>query len=252
MRRHIITGTILAQAVTEFKRYSGGVTINTVNHSITAWDGRDVTKFKYNTLTPYFNRAVPNIPESTNLNTIITADGLVGIFDGSHINIIDLFENENIDYVGIIPNDFDNLDDIHEYLNPLNKRIFVVNKVGDYMETENDLIFINDSIYYFESKMDYNLLTHPQHGYYQTNQANWTSTYSNTNEFQFYKKQLFIVESNITDLILEFNGVEIPHTAIVGGKKAYYFRDLNISEAEKFIIFKFKSETFNYGYITIY
>ena len=256
MKRYSFTGTYTPSGVTTLERYISGVNkgvrINTTEHTISDWSTRaDLARFKYNKITPYFRRSISEFPESTSNNTIITADGLVAIFGSNFVNIIDLFEPENNDYSDIIPKDYDDLSLINEYLNPLNKRIFIVNKDVTYLKTENHLIYTSGGYTFFESDMNYNLEIDPMYGFYKFPSAQW-STYSSTDIFQFYKKQLFVIESDISDLVLEYNSQDKTPDFTVGNKKFYYFRDLSIASELTFITFKFKSATKDYGYITIY
>jgi hypothetical protein len=258
MKRYSFNETYDPISVTILERYINGadkgIRINSTEHIISDWSGRtDLARFKYNKIMPYFRRAISSFPESTSLNTIITADGLVGIFGSNFVNILDLFEPANDSlYVDIIPKDYDNISDITEYLNPLNKRVFIVNKNESYLETDNHLIYTSGADFFFESDMNYNLTTDNMYGYYKTDTNDWNNIYKTTSNFQFFKKQLFIIESDMSDLVLEYGGVDQVPDSTVGNKKFYYFRDLSISSGSEFIIFKFKSAAGTYGYITIY
>jgi len=274
MIRHIETPTIteIADVLSLTRDGSGGFNISTVSSA----------KIGYNDPTLYINRAVDAIVNSTVTNTLITNDGLIGIFRRTNkLEVIDIFEQDLTTYQELAPLGYAELASYDETINPVNKRLFIVrDKDGDnVLWTKNKLEFINTDHdrYYFSSLMDYDLPTslttdptdtdnydadHPDnYGFYVTTGALWESTYKETSNFQFLKKSFF-----------KFEGTDAITLALKAEDASIYLEDTNfIAEGwiglryldigidgindtleDKYINFTISSTTFDYGYIAVY
>jgi len=251
MKKYVIGSKITT--IDQLERAATGVIINGTTFPI--WDKENITKFKYNDPSLYTKRAIAQFPESTALNTTITNDGLIAIADGTCINIIDLFEDETNVYTDILPVDYQDLLNVTEDTNPLNKRIFIVNSDEfGVITTKNELI--DESRYYFNSEMDYDITFDEDYGYYITDSGTWISTYKSTADFQFYKKQIFVIESNLTNLSVTIvglvEGTDYEVTDLGSNKKAYIIKYLDMATNEEFLVFNFSADINLHGYITIY
>jgi len=256
------------------KRVANGIKINNdADISISGWPS-DVSKYgNYNNKNLYLYRKINILPESTDSNTLITNDGLIGIFytinDNYYATIVDIFEQDSTIYENIVLNDFDSTNPFTEEDNPFNKRIFICTGSGGELPTElsttNREIYRNGTSVYFESDMDYNLprtISDTENGYYIISNASpnydWDNIYKTPSIFQFYKRQLFIIIGP-NDLEIELDSdqenITLSKTTIESGKYLLDLRYLEISDdinqEDKFVRLKFKSVS-TYCYIIVY
>jgi hypothetical protein len=250
---------------------SRGVLVNSTHLVISDWSSRtdiDVnnSKAKYSSITYKGNRQAHILPESTASNTVITSDGLVGVVysvgGSNYISVIDLYDKGNFDYDEITPgaNDYEALQSYVLGDNPEHKRVFIYNRGEDeeeYLSVNNTLVYQKAGNSYFLSQMDYTLIT-DIYGHYivktdYEEEENWENDYSTVTEFQFFKKQFFVV-SGPSDLKLYIDDSEV--SPYVEGTNIYYFSDLNIyndsGTDNRFLRFKLKSATSDHGTVIVY
>ena len=196
MQRYFIDVSGITEIIT-LQRYEDtnnkGVKINNEEYEIEAWSDRDLTKLiKYDNINELslLKRQIPLLPESTDSNTTITSNGLVAVLVGNKVTIVDLFETGDFDLNKIIPNEAEVIKSYSETTNPEYKRIFIVNKDGDYLTINNTKMYEKGEFTYFFSNMDYPLLKTDDYGFYEIKTDNWTD-YEKVDTFQFYTKTQF-------------------------------------------------------------
>jgi len=221
-----------------------GILLNSTHTEIANWSGRTFLPNVFNDPTLYIrNRKVDILPESTIDNTIITNDGLVavvysvsGVF---YVSILDLIESENTAYADIAPVDYEAFNYYNELINPTNKRSFICYgtdlNAGVYtLQTKNRKIYEAAGYTYFESSMDYPIerpINASEYGYYKVLNADWTSTYSETTNFQFFKKQFFRILGPV-DLTVSLQPEDSTITLQALGNGFYRLKDLDIDLSE--------------------
>jgi hypothetical protein len=275
MKKHIINiGNITFSQIVSLKRETSGgnkgVLINSDFFTISGWSGRNFLPNQFNDPNFYIrNRKIEVLPESTNLNTVITNDGLVGVVYSisgvSFLSILDIIEEENTTYGDIAPVDYNLLSNYNELTNPSNKRVFICNSVGIadgngkyILETNRREIYRKNGYVYFESEMDYPIIRpindiSMENGYYRINEAGWTSA---TTNFQFLKKQFFRIvgpEDLEISLLPEDSSISIEKI----GTDFYRLKYLNIGidnpleSFDSFINFELKTSQ-SYCSIVVY
>lgn len=260
MKRYMIdaTGITDVSSIVTLKRnfdVANGILLNGIHTTITDWSGRDFSKYTYNDMIAYRSQALSEFPESTVANTVITCDGLIGILSNQKLNVIDIFEDYTGTYDAIRPEDYQDLINAETGLNPLNKRVFIVNSdVSGNVETKNEKLYTSGTDVYFESLMDYELNAGLEKDPYMSTyiSKNTWSTYENVSDFIFYKRQLFIIESNLPGFtITSINSLVENIDYFITGNKVFIKRPALTSGNTRFT-FTFTANVSEYGYVKIY
>lgn len=152
---------------------------------------------------PYINKAIPNIPYSTNANTIITSDGLALVIRNENSYLLaDLFEDSNKEFHDIIlsPGDVGMLNN-YPTNNIIHHRFFVCSgKNVNTISFGNDLIaeFDNKKYYMSQSDLDevmVDIMDDTENPYYLFENIGDTTDFIRIPARQYYK-----IETNIEDL----------------------------------------------------
>ena len=262
MKRYIVSpsGVIDAEKLlnnTIIKRNTNGVDISVDDSAFTTrstWTGRTIPA-DYNNPSFYIRgQAVDDIAGSTAENTLITNDGLIAVFRGTNIlEIVDIFEPQTETYESIMPNGNIVLENYDESVNPMYKRIFIVDAdVDNVLSTKNLLQYIDTkNNYHFSSQFDYDLLV-DEYGFYVTTETEWNNNYHITSNFQFYKKQYFRIESGGAISLTMPTGDENVIIDSSPVNDVYTLKYLNSTDENKFINIQIKSTEFEHGYIIVY
>jgi hypothetical protein len=241
--------------VLELKRNNNGANngllLNGIHYEISDWSLRTLPADYNNHAFYIYNREVSGISGSTDENTLITNDGIIAVIRGiNYIEFVDLFDQDSDIYEDIDPNGYEQLSGYDETVNPINKRVLTVyDKNSDnVMWTKNKLQFIINGEYHFNSEFDYDLPL-DDYGYYITDLTDWTNLYSETSNFQFYKKTYFKIEGSDTITVALLNNEEVVVKEELGNIRTLKF--LSIAEGDKFVNFQISFATENNGYIII-
>ncbi len=253
------SGVTSASGVTTFKRStspSNGITVNSTNFAIADWSSRDLSKFKYNALLykPGLRggRAVEMLPGSTAGNTVISTDGLVGVvYQVSslyYIAVLDLFDTGVTAVGSIQPVDYTALQSYVYGNNPEHVRVFAARRdsASDYFKLSNDPVYtevVSGTRYTsFRSERDYALtggVSLDSYGYYRVAESSFNSTYAETDEFNFFKKQFFVITGPSNLVVYAFDGSSYVEKLPISGTNAYWF-DSTITGETDLLRLKFK------------
>lgn len=268
MKKYVIditsTGITSVSGVTTLKRNTNvtkGILLNSTHLAISDWSSR-VMPADYNDPDLYITgRQAVILPESEESNTIITNDGLVGVvyeYDSNYyISLLDLFDVGAISESSIQPEDYSALLVYTLGNNPEHVRTFSAFRAStsDYFKLSNERVYQADKIVegdpvnfsYFRSERDYDLPT-DEYGYYEV----WTYLYqAETEEFNFFKKQFFVVTGPVGLEMYVYDGSSYVLKSPISGTNAYWF-DTEISGASDLIRMKFKHSSGLTATIKIY
>jgi hypothetical protein len=266
MKKYVIQSTLGITNINQiniFKRYTDGVTINTTNVQLPTWDiTRDFSEFAYteilyrgNSLPTYTAKKIEVLPESTESNTIVTNDGLIGVLytvnSVYYLAVLDLYDVGEVNYEDVKPIDGSILTNYVLGINPEHRKMFSVYKSGsnDFFKTQNQEVYKDSTDTYFRSNIDYDLET-DDYGFFKIPTVDFVSE---TEVFSFYKKQFLFFQGPSDLEIYELIGSNyVLKEPITSGGSIYWFSDLDVDTDSKFVRLKFKSATSNYSNIIVY